>query len=489
MDDGYDVVVVGAGNAAIAAALSAREAGKSVLVLERADESDAGGNSYYTGGLFRFPHTGLEDICELLPQLAEGSINDLELDEYPESAFYADMGHMTRYRCDPELTEILVTHAREDLAWLAGYGVTFLWSRGRHSYNVNGKFRFWGGAPLEVNGGGAGLMEQLFKACAEKDIEIQYGQRAVDLLVNDDNSIGGVRVATAEGRRDIRSDSVVLACGGFEANGEWRARYLGPNWDLARVRGTKFNTGDGHEMAMRAGARSFGHWSGCHATAWDANSPIDSERGKGDSSSRHSYPMGIVVNENGERFLDEGADFHTHTYAKYGAEILKQPGLVAHQIFDQKTLQYLRSDYRDKNVTRDTADTLEELAKKIDVDPGSLVKTVRDFNAAVEDGEFNPNLLDGKRTNGLTPDKTNWALPLDSPPYLAYSVTTGITFTFGGLRINSKSQVLDWANTPVKGLYAAGEIVGGLFYHNYPSGTGLMAGTVFGRIAGQNVGQ
>lgn len=486
MDDEYDVVVAGAGNAALAAALSAREEGARVLVLERADEEDAGGNSYYTGGLFRFPHTGLDDICQLLPQLAEESTGDLELDDYPESAFYEDMGHMTRYRCDPELTEILVTRARDDLAWIASYGVTFLWSRGRHSYNVNGKFRFWGGAPLEVNGGGAGLMQQLFRAAQASGIEMEYGQRVVDLLATDDGAIGGVRVRNLNGYRNIRCKSVVLACGGFEANGEWRARYLGPNWDLARVRGTKFNTGDGHAMAINFGARSFGHWSGCHATAWDANSPIDTERGNGDSFSRHSYPMGIVVNENGQRFLDEGADFHTHTYAKYGAEILKQPGLMAYQIFDQKTLQFLRSDYRDKNVTRDVADTIEELAKKIEVSPEALAKTISEFNAAVSEGTFNPNVLDGKRTNGLNPDKTNWALKLDSPPYLAYSVTTGITFTFGGLRIDGHSQVLDWSNKPIAGLYAAGEIVGGLFYHNYPSGTGLMAGTVFGRIAGKS---
>lgn len=486
MADRFDVVVVGSGNAAMAAALSARESGASVLVLEKAPVEDGGGNSYYTGGLFRFPHSGLEDICSLLPQLGEESISDLELDEYPESAFYDDMGRMTRYRCDPELTEVLITHARDDLAWLASYGITFLWSRGRHSYNVNGKFRFWGGAPLEVNGGGAGLMEQLFRAIAAAGVEIRFGQRVRDLIPADDGKIAGVRVANAQGFETIDCSSVVLACGGFEANGEWRARYLGPNWDLARVRGTKFNTGDGHKMAIEFGARSFGHWSGCHATAWDANSPIDTERGTGDSSSRHSYPMGIVVNENAQRFLDEGADFHTHTYAKYGAEILKQPGLAAYQVFDQKTLQYLRSDYRDKHVSRVVADTIEELALKLEIDSTALVKTVNDFNAAVGDGEFNPNLLDGKRTNGLSPDKTNWALTLDTPPYYGYSVTTGITFTFGGLRVDADARVLDWANEPIRGLFAAGEIVGGLFYHNYPSGTGLMAGTVFGRIAGKS---
>jgi tricarballylate dehydrogenase len=329
-------------------------------------------------------------------------------------------------------------------------------------------------------------MEQLFRAAIDAGIEIRYGQRAVQLLGTENGAVGGIRVTNENGHTDIRCKSLILASGGFEANGEWRARYLGPNWDLARVRGTKFNTGDGHQMAIDFGARSFGHWSGCHATAWDANSPIDTERGTGDSSSRHSYPMGIVVNENGERFLDEGADFHTHTYAKYGAEILKQPGLIAHQIFDQKTLQYLRSDYRDKNVSRVSADTIEELARKLEIEPAALAQTIESFNTAVGDGEFNPNILDGKRTNGLRPDKTNWALTLDAPPFYGYSVTTGITFTFGGLRINRNAEVLDWANNPISGLFAAGEIVGGLFYHNYPSGTGLMAGTVFGRIAGKS---
>jgi tricarballylate dehydrogenase len=479
-----DVVVVGAGNAALAAALTAHEAGAEVLVLERTPEDQRGGNSYFTGGLFRFPHYGLEDLCTLLPNLAEEAVANMEVEAYPESEFFEDVASLSRYRCDPELTEILVNRSRDAVSWLHSNGVRFMWSLGRHAFDVDGKFRFFGGAPLCVNGGGAGLMEALYVAAEKAGIAIQYGQRVVDLLPADEGGVGGVRISEGGRFRDIEAGSVVLACGGFASNTEWRARYLGPNWDLARVRGTKFNTGDGHSMALGFGARAFGHWSGCHATAWDANAPLDTDRSAGDSASRHSYPMGIVVNEECERFLDEGADFHTHTYAKYGAEILKQPGLMAYQIFDSQTLAYLRSDYREKNVSRAVADSIEGLADKLELDRGKLSRTVSAFNDAVGEGEFNPNILDGKRTNGLALDKTNWALRLDKPPYYGYAVTTGVTFTFGGLRINESGQVLDWGNEPISGLYAAGEIVGGIFHFNYPSGSGLTTGTVFGRIAG-----
>ena len=203
-----------------------------------------------------------------------------------------------------------------------------------------------------------------------------------------------------------------------------------------------------------------------------------------DLCQKHSYPFGRVVNIHGRRFLDEGAHFRNYTYARYGREILRQPQRVAFQIFDAKVRHLLRDEYFISRVTSYTADTIEELADGLGIDREGLVRTVREFNAAVQPGEFDPTRLDGKGTRGIEPPKSNWALPLDTPPYVGYAVTCGITFTFGGLRIDTEARVLDVSDRPIPGLCAAGELVGGLFYNNYPGGAGLMAGAVFGRLAG-----
>jgi tricarballylate dehydrogenase len=286
--------------------------------------------------------------------------------------------------------------------------------------------------------------------------------------------------------REIRAKAVVLACGGFESNPEMRARYLGPNWDLVKVRGTCFNTGWGLRMAIDAGAAVTGHWSGAHACQWDMNAPPYGDLAVGDRFQKHNYPLGIVVNTRGERFIDEGKDFHVLTYAKYGQELVKQPGLIAWQIFDQKVVKYFRDEYRVARVTKETANSLEQLAPKLNgVDPAGFLRTVAEYNAAPRPARsFDPSIHDGLGTSGLAIDKTNWANRLDTPPYEAYGVTVGITFTFGGLKVSTQAEVLDPSGAPIRGLFAAGEIVGGLYYHNYGAGTGLAAGTVFGRIAG-----
>ncbi|MCL6641141.1 MAG: FAD-dependent tricarballylate dehydrogenase TcuA, partial [Candidatus Rokubacteria bacterium] len=288
------------------------------------------------------------------------------------------------------------------------------------------------------------------------------------------------------GTETVAARAVVLAAGGFEANPEMRARYLGPNWDLARVRGTPYNTGDAIRMALEIGALPWGHWSGCHAVQWDLNAPRHGDRKVGDNFQKHSYPLGIIVNLRGERFVDEGADFRNYTYVTYGRAVIEQPRRTAFQIFDQKVLPLLREEYRIREVTRAEDPTLDGLARKLGIDAAGLVRTVEAFNRAVQPGTFNPAVKDGKGTRGVTPPKSNWALPLDTPPYVGYAVTTGITFTFGGLRITGDAQVVDCEQRPIPGLFAAGELVGGLFYHNYPGGAGLMAGAVFGRIAGRS---
>jgi tricarballylate dehydrogenase len=286
---------------------------------------------------------------------------------------------------------------------------------------------------------------------------------------------------------DFIAKSVVLACGGFEANPEMRTRYLGHGWELCKVRGSRFNQGDGLRMALDIGAASYGNWSGCHATGWDLNAPEFGDVSVGDQFQKHSYIFGILVNANGKRFVDEGLDFHSFTYAKYGGEVLKQPGQFAWQVFDSKVTKLLRSEYRIRMMTKVSANSLEELAGKLEgVDPKAFLETVRAYNAAVmKDVPFDHTVKDGKGTVGIDPPKSNWAQAIDTPPFDAYATTCGITFTFGGLRIEpSSGQVLDVTLTPIPGLFCAGEMVGGLFYFNYPSGTGLVSGALFGRVAG-----
>ena len=283
----------------------------------------------------------------------------------------------------------------------------------------------------------------------------------------------------------------MLAAGGFEANTEMRTRYLGPGWDMAKVRGSRFNTGDAIQAAIDAGAQPFGNWSGAHAVAWDLNAPPTGNRIVADLYQKHSYPYGLIVNIDGDRFVDEGADIRNYTYAKYGREILQQPQRVAFQLFDQRTVGLLRDEYHVRQATMASADTIPELAEQLGINPIQLQDTIDEYNASVQWDQvehFNPSTLDGVATDDpVWPPKTNWALPFDSPPYLGYAVTCGITFTFGGLKIDPRSgQVLDTEDRTMPGLYAAGELVGGLFYNNYAGGSGLMAGSVFGRIAGRS---
>lgn len=483
-----DVVVVGAGNAAACAALAAREAGADVVMLEAAPQAEAGGNTAYTAGAVRVVFDGVDDLVELLPDLTDEERRTVDFGSYSAQQYFDDMARVTQYRADPDLVAVLVERSRSTLRWMAGKGIRFQPSYGRQAFKVDGRFTFWGGLAVEAWGGGPGLVELEHRACVREGVTIHYETPAQSLIVDDDGAVRGVRVRHDGTTREIRARAVVLACGGFESNGEWRARYLGPNWDLAKVRGTRFNTGAGIRMALEVGAMPHGHWSGAHAVGWDLNAPAFGDLAVGDNFQKHSYPLGIMVNARGERFVDEGADFRNYTYAKYGAVILAQPDMFAWQIFDAKVIPLLRDEYRIRQVTKVKADTLPELVAKLEgVDPAAALRTIEAFNAAVQtDVPFNPAVKDGRGTPGIPFPKTNWANTIDEPPFEAYAVTCGVTFTFGGLKIDLDAAVEDTAGSPIPGLFAAGELVGGLFYHNYPGGTGLVSGSVFGRIAGSS---
>ena len=485
-----DVVVVGAGNAAFCAALAAAEHGVSVLVLERAPEAESGGNSRFTAGAFRCVYDGVDDLKALMPDLTEAEIASTDFGSYPEDAFFDDMARVTEYRTDPDLCELLVRRSRDTMRWMRSKGIRFAPIYGRQAFKVDGKFKFWGGLTVEAWGGGPGLVDGLTAAARKNGVTVAYETPAVALIADDDG-ITGVRVRHQGRTAEVAAKCVVLAAGGFQANTEWRTRYLGPGWDLAKIRGTRFNTGDGIRMALAIGAMPTGNWSGCHAVGWDRNAPEFGDLAVGDGFQKHSYPFGIMLNALGERFVDEGADFRNYTYAKYGRVILMQPGQFAWQVFDAKVLHLLRDEYRIRRVTKVRADSLAELVRKLDdVDPGRALATIQAYNAAVmTDVPFNPNIKDGRGTKGLAAPKSNWANTIDEPPFEAYAVTCGITFTFGGLKIDGQARVLDTDGRIIPGLHAAGELVGGLFYFNYPGGTGLMAGSVFGRIAGATAGR
>ncbi len=485
----FDVVVVGAGSAALNAALSAKEQGSKVLVLEKAPEHLRGGNSYFTGGLFRFAYSGLEEIVNLLPEVGTEEQDRIDVGSYDNSDFYADVMRVTEGLSNPDLLQILVSESYPTMIWMRDQGVPWILAYGRQAFEHEGKLRFWGGLIVESVGGGKGLSDRLFELCKNVGIEVRYQSAATELKTDNKGKISGVIIKGPDGYENISCPNVVLACGGFEANAEMRTRYLGPGWELAKVRGTQYNTGEGIQMALDIGAQSHGHWSGCHAVAWDLNAPPHGDRNVADLFQKHSYPFGLIVNVDGDRFVDEGADFRNYTYAKYGKEILKQPQRAAFQLFDQKSKHLLRDEYFIQQATMVESDTIEQLAEGLDINVPGLVKTIYDYNESVQDGEFNPTDLDGKGTVGLTPPKSNWAQKFDSPPYIGYAVTCGITFTFGGLKIDTRCRVQDTSDVPIPGLYAAGELTGGLFYNNYPGGAGLMAGAVFGKIAGREAGQ
>jgi tricarballylate dehydrogenase len=480
-----DVIVVGKGNAALCAALEARSNGARVVMLEAAPKDESGGNSRFAGGMMRFAYNSVEDLRTLL-EITDEEVRNTDWDTNTVDEFYDDLYQVTNYRTDPRLSELLITKSFESMQWLRKQGVHFVLNYRAASAVVDGRRRFFGRMPVEVSGGGPGLVQFLDNAVRKAGVDIHYDTRVVSLIY-DGERVSGVSAKHKGKVVEFRAPAVILACGGFEANPEWRTRYLGPGWELAKVRGTRFNMGEGLRMAMDIGACPCGNWSGRHTTAWERHAPEFGDLALDHACHRHSYPLSLMINAEGKRFVDEGAEFYSYTYAKYGEQVFKQPEQFAWQVFDAKTHELLRPEYHGKVVTRITANTLEELAAKLEgVNAEGFLKTVREYNAAVRrDVPFNPGIKDGKCTVSIEPPKSNWANPLDTPPFEGYHVTSGITFTFGGLRIDPETaQVVDVNMHPIPGLYTAGEMVGGVFYFNYPLGSGLVSGTVFGRIAG-----
>lgn len=479
----YDVIVIGAGNAALAASVSAREAGaERVVALEKATRGSRGGNTFFSGGLLRFAFSDVEELLEIVPEARDvaGFMDGVE--PYPKEAFLADFMRMTEGRTDPELADIVISNSFDVVRWLANHGIKMELALSLSGVKVGNVIKWPKGAIVRAEHEGIGLSAGWFRIAEEHGVEIRYESGATKLLQDGGGRVEGVVVKTPDGLSEITGAAVVLACGGFEANVAWRAQYLGRPWDHAKVRGTLHNQGDGLRMALAIGALPYGQWSGCHATPINAEAPAYGERKMTDKTNRLSYPYGVMINKLGLRFVDEGEDSQFYTYAKFGGIILHQPDSIAYQIFDSKVTHLLEPRYSTTDPV--TADTLEDLVAKLDVAQSTANETLRAYNAAAGHGDFDPGELDGLCTEGIEPPKSNWAQRLDTPPFVAYGVTGGITFSFGGLKITDRAEVVgtDWK--PIPGLYTCGEMVGGLFHTNYPGGTGLVSGAVFGRIAG-----
>jgi tricarballylate dehydrogenase len=485
----YDVIVVGAGNAALAASVSATEHGaRRVLVLEKAPREMRGGNTHWSGGLLRIAYDDVTDLDPLVPD-AEKQLPGFTagVEPYARRDFHEDLMRVTGGRSDPTLASIVIDNSYDTVRWMhdfAGIPMEPAFSLG--GIRMGNVVKWPKGAVIRAQHEGVGLSRSWFRCAERMGVDIRYGAAATWLETDARGRVCGVRTKTGDGIETYTARAVILACGGFEANAQWRAQYLGYPWDHAKVRGTAYNQGDGLRMALSLGAMPWGQWSGCHSTPISNEWGAFADRELTDKSNRLSYPFGVMINRRGLRFIDEGEDLQFFTYAKYGGVILRQPGSLAYQIFDQKTVHLLEGRYQTSEPI--TANTLRALIEQLDIDDhGQALRTLEEYNdAACDEKGFDPSKKDGLATKSLTINKTNWALKLDRPPFVAYSATGGITFTFGGLKIDERARVIgtDWR--PMPGLYTCGEMVGGLFHDNYPGGTGLVAGAVFGRIAGRN---
>src|ERR687891_183454 len=322
-----DVLVVGAGNAALAAAVSAREQGAHrVVVLEKAPRDLRGGNTYYSGGLLRFAYDRPEDLLPLVPDVEQQVPGFLAgVEPYPQKRFRADLERVTEGRTDPELAEILIGRSYDTARWMARQGIALEAAVSLSGVRVGTTIKWSPGAVIRARHEGVGLSAMWFKAAQERDVEIRYGTSAVQLRQDVRGRVTGVVVRDGDGISEISARAVVLGCGGFEANPEWRARYLGRPWDHAKVRGTRYNTGDGLRMALEIGALPHGQWTGCHSTPIDAGAPAHGDRTLTDKTNRLSYPFGLLVDVTGRRFFDEGEDVQLYTYAKLGGMILNRP--------------------------------------------------------------------------------------------------------------------------------------------------------------------
>lgn len=451
------LVVVGCGIAGLSAANRAVELGMDVTVLEKSPKEKRGGHTWHSES-FRVASTEAD-----LEQYGY----KFNIDDYSPDDFYADIMKQTNGRADEDLARTIVDEIGPTIEWLTERGVEWDMEPLNVGYTVARTF-------FE----GEQLVSALIETAEAEGATFEYRTEARKLLFKD-GEVAGVRARTDDGETEYKADAVVVAAGGYESSEEKRTRYYGPEYDAMKVRGSRYNTGEGIEMVLDAGGHATGQWGGAHMALIDSEAP-DYEGG---ANRVDGYQYGVLLNNDGERFFDEGEDARAHTYAKLGRLIFEEPGHEAYIIIDDKLTDHMRATGPGDWVTSDTVeDVLVELGCE---SPATGADTVEAFNAATNPSEFDPDSLDGNRTEGLDLEKSNWALPVDEPPYHGYCVTGGITFGFGGAATDERARALDTIGRPIPGLYVAGNTTGGLFFDNYPGGTGLANGAVFGRIAAE----
>ncbi|MEO8467432.1 MAG: FAD-dependent tricarballylate dehydrogenase TcuA [Gammaproteobacteria bacterium] len=454
----YDVAVIGGGNAGLTAALVARELGARVLVLDSAPRALRGGNSRHTRNL----------------RCAHAAPTDVLTETYPEHELMDDLARVNGGEMDEDLARLVVERSAECTAWMQKFGVRFQRAlRGTLQLSRTNAFFL---------GGGTALMNSYYAAAERLGIDVRYDAEVVGLSVSG-GACDSLTVRTRDGTERVAAHAIVLAAGGFEANLDWLRTAWG---DAARnfiVRGTPHNVGTILRLMLDAGAAAIGDPAECHAVAVDGRAPpFDG----GIVTRLDSLPLGLVVNREAQRFYDEGEDVWPKRYAIWGKLIARQPGQVAYSIVDAK----VRSRFMPSVFPPIEAGSIRELAPQLELSADALEATVHRFNAAVRPGTFDTSKLDDCRTVGLAPDKTHWAQPLDAPPFLAYPLKPGITFTYLGVRVDANARVLTASGSALENVYAAGEIMAGnVLRHGYVAGIGMTIGTVFGRIAGQSAAQ
>ncbi|MEL7460013.1 MAG: FAD-dependent tricarballylate dehydrogenase TcuA [Pseudomonadota bacterium] len=480
------IIVVGSGNAAMSAGIAALEGGADVLMLEKAGEDLAGGNTKYTAGAMRFAYDASEDLLPLLSAPDDPRIPRTDFGSYTQAKFADDLLGFNEGRPLSPEQHALVAQSYDAVRWLAGHGVTYAPIYARQSFEKDGRFVFWGGLTLAADNEGVGLFD-MERAAFERLGGVIRFNAGVTGLVETDGRVTGVMV----GDTTLTADAVILACGGYEASETERVENYGPDWAVAKVRGTPHNTGDGVRMARDLGAMAYGKFDGCHATPMDFHMPdfgnLDLPPKERKKYRKICYFLGVMLNAKGHRFVDEGINFRNYTYAQFGRAVLEQPGHFAWQIFDAKVFDLLYDEYHFHDASFVEAPTLDALVDKLEgVDRAAAFDTLQAYNAAVDETvAFDPTTLDGKGTRGLGLEKSNWAQRFETGPFRAYPVTGGITFSYGGLKVDDRGAVLREDQSPIEGLFACGELVGGVFYGGYPGGSGLTSGTVFGLRAGR----
>ncbi|MBS3760634.1 MAG: FAD-dependent tricarballylate dehydrogenase TcuA [Halodesulfurarchaeum sp.] len=449
------IVIVGCGMAGLAAALRATELGTSVRVLEKSPKEHRGGHTRFTES-FRIPTADIDLDVEF------------NVEDYSSSDFYSDIMAVTNYRADEDQTERVANDSAETFEWLTGHSIDWEYQAPHAGYTAG---RVW----LH----GEDFVDDLIGILDDRDATIHYRTEARDVIRDDSGVVTGVEARVDGKLTRFTGDAVILAAGDYGSSKEKRTRYYGPGYGNMKVRGSRYNTGEAIDATIDVGAKTDGEWGDAHMAIIDTGSP-DVEGG---ITRIDGYQYGVIINHDGERFVDEGEDSRAQTYAKFGRRIFEQPYHEAFIIVDDTVVDDVAHMGPSRPIT---GDSIRSLAQRLGIENvDTTVETIETYNAACAPDEYDPDVLDGNEATGIDPEKSNWALPLDDPPYTGFPVTGGMTFGFGGVAITSDAEVLDTRDEPIPRLYAAGNSTGGLFYNNYPGGTGLTNAAVFGKIAAE----